>query len=117
MAKGHAQPTLGFPTKTAAIEALLGQGLEPRAVAERIGCSPQTVFTAQSKLRRRAKAIAESDLPQPGIWTAEKHAKARRLFGKSMMLIAEALQVPPKELLQLVVAVALSRALACFPRW
>jgi hypothetical protein len=98
-----AKATLGYPTQSAAIAALLGAGLTVKEVAARIGCSAQSVYVQQSKMRERARKAAGSAKASTSqvVWTPEKQAKARRLFGQSMVLIADALQVPPQEFLRM----------------
>lgn len=116
------QPVAGYPSKGEAIIALHLQGLTPFMIAEKTGSTPgavtQTIRVHKKKLEaasageapaqkkkpgRKPKAapIANNERPEatPGIWTPEKLAKARKLFGKTMIMIAEALQVPAAELL------------------
>lgn len=118
-------PVAGFPNKTEAIKAFHAQGMTPFMIAERIGSTPASVSERLRQLRRdagdgtdkryaangggkkrpgqrtraeRAEANAKRDTR--GIWTPEKLEKARRLFGKTMLYIAEALEVPPMELME-----------------
>lgn len=102
MSGSKGKPTLGYPSQTAAVEALWAEGLKPKQIAERTGIPLQSVYTLLSQAKARARGLASQVEPdsKPGIWTTEKLGKARRLFGKTMIMIAEALQVPPKELLE-----------------
>lgn len=121
-----AQPFLGYPTKREAVVALYLQGLMPHMIVEKTGLTTGAV-TGHISLHRRAQKAAGGAAPAPaatpavkrpgrktlaeraeanaardtrGIWTPEKLEKARRLFGQTMLYIAEALEVPPKELLE-----------------
>lgn len=53
---GIAKPTLGYPTRTAAVMALYEQGLRTSQVAERIGISDATVAALAHSARRASKA-------------------------------------------------------------
>jgi hypothetical protein len=104
------QPVAGYASKSEAILALSEKGLTPAMIAEKIGSSPNAVVTRLGQLRRAKSPDAprrnkgqrreRPALDTRGIWTAEKLEKAHRLFGKTMILIAEALEVPPKELVE-----------------
>ena len=48
-----AKPTLGYPSRTAAVVALTGEGLSTREVAARIGISVEAVAAYRSNARRR----------------------------------------------------------------
>lgn len=107
------QPVLGFARKKAAVAALFAQGAKPSDIATRIGTTPAAVHVTIKKLRKagelppsahpRSKAQPPSKVgAEPGQWTGEKRDKVRRLFGRTMILIAEAVDVPPAELLKFV---------------
>jgi hypothetical protein len=100
----NAKPVLGYPSKTDAVVALKAQKLDWPTIAEAVGT---TVVSAkalwQSGKKRGVLPIPPPANPAPdtrGIWTTEKLDRARRLFGKTMLYIAEALEVPPLELMQ-----------------
>lgn len=96
----NATPVLGFPSKGAAVWALTEQGKKIPEIAQLIGgtvhSAEMALYNERKKRQRAGDAQAE---PTPGLWTPEKLAKAHRLFGKTIILIAEALQVPAAELL------------------
>lgn len=109
---GTPQPVAGYASKTEAIKALHALGMTPFMIAQQIGSTADAVSERLRQLRRAAgdssqkrptpKPKASKPQAEPdnrGIWTPEKIEKAHRLFGKTMLLIAEALQVPPKELI------------------
>jgi hypothetical protein len=121
MGNNLGQPVAGHPNKTEAIKAFHAQGMPPFMIAEKVGSTPASVSERLRQLRRAAgddsdkrlngnkrpgrktlaeRAEANAARDTRGIWTPEKLEKARRLFGKTMILIAEALEVPPKELLE-----------------
>lgn len=57
-------PTLGYPSRTAAIEALRAQHLDTRAIARKIGISPKDVAALEaSKVRTRKQRGASYDRP------------------------------------------------------
>lgn len=106
----------GYTNKTEAIRALAAQGLTPFMIAEQIGSTPGSVSERIRQLKRidagdvkpkaakpkasKVKPVKEATRDTRGIWTPEKLAKARRLFGKIMIYVAEALEVPADELLE-----------------
>lgn len=111
----HSHPIMGYPSKKAAIRALHDNGMTPFMIAKQIGSTVDSVYVTISALRREAKAAGAAPSPRSktgpkqataaepdtrGIWTPEKLTRARRLFGKTMIYIAEALQVPADELLR-----------------
>lgn len=99
----------GYPSKLDAAIGLAAKGLKAKDIAARIGSTEGSVYEMLRKHRKQAcggqpksakpKTSKPEAAPQPGIWTQEKIDKARRLFGKTMIYIAEALQVPADELL------------------
>jgi hypothetical protein len=100
------EATGGFPSKTAAVADCLDRGVtKPKAIADETGVPLSSVYSLLSQIRQRRKLAdiraghAADVEPTPGLWTPEKLSKARRLFGTTMIFIAEALQVPPAELL------------------
>lgn len=91
-------PVAGYGSKTEAVLALRAQGFKTKEIAEKVGSTAKSVD--QLLYNHRKKAARESgNADTRGIWTPEKIDKARRLFGKTMIYIAEALQVPADELL------------------
>ncbi len=108
----------GYPNKTEAIRALHAQGMTPFMIAEKIGSTPGSVTERIRQLKKKAaggtpvtpkaakakaakvKPVKEATRDTRGIWTPEKLSKAHRLFGKIMIYVAEALQVPADELLE-----------------
>lgn len=115
MAGATAQPVLGYPSKGAAIDALFLSGMKPNYIAIEVGTTPASVRSRIKEQRKlgllppgrrpgrktiEVRAAIDAGRDTRGIWTPEKLEKARRLFGKTMLYIAEALQVPPKELLE-----------------
>jgi len=102
---GNNHPILGFPNKKAAILALSAEGRPNDYIAQRTKSTADTVATVLRKARRDAGEGRNKGQRGPGpapdnrgIWTPEKLEKAHRLFGKTMLYIAEALQVPADEL-------------------
>lgn len=98
-------PILGFPNKKAAILALSAEGRPNDYIAQRTKSTADTVATVLQKARRDAGEGRNKGQRGPGpapdnrgIWTPEKLQKAHRLFGKTMLYIAEALEVPADEL-------------------
>lgn len=49
---GAAKPCLGYPSRTAAVVALRGQGLSTNAIARKIGIEPKTVSALEGSLWR-----------------------------------------------------------------
>lgn len=106
---GKAQPVAGYRSKGEAIAALHDKGLAPHMIARQLGTTVGAVHVVMAQRRRRAqglplkypkvKPVAAATRDTRGLWTPEKLDKARSLFGKTMLYIAEALQVPPAELL------------------
>lgn len=47
-----AKPTLGYPSRTAAVVALRGEGLTPAAIAAKIGIKRETVAALEHSARR-----------------------------------------------------------------
>jgi hypothetical protein len=109
----------GFDSLGAAVRAWCFEGVEPMAQAELAGVSYAGIYYHIQKLKREGGQAAEvvaalltapadrrrkgerrKAIDTRGIWTPEKLSKAHRLFGKTMLMIAEALEVPPKELLE-----------------
>ncbi|HYI27582.1 MAG TPA: hypothetical protein VD863_06990 [Bradyrhizobium sp.] len=117
---GRAQPVPGYPSKTAAVLALTLAGDTPPAIATTIGSTPGSVQQLQSVLRSEGKLPPKpgrtasgrsaqkmrTDSPGDtrGIWTPEKLTKARRIFGRTVVMVAEALQVPAEELLSVFIS-------------
>lgn len=102
---GNNHPILGFPNKKAAILALSAEGRPNDYIAQRTQSTAHTVAKVLRDARRDAGQGRNKGQRGPGpapdnrgIWTPEKLEKAHRLFGKTMLYIAEALQVPADEL-------------------
>jgi hypothetical protein len=95
--KTGAHPVAGYPSKTAAVLALRAEGKPYSEIASSLGISLESAYALNSQGRKVAAKASVAN--GPGIWTADKVEKARRLFGKTMIYIAEALQVPAEELL------------------
>lgn len=98
------QPVAGYPSKMAAAVALRASGLDFEQIAERINSTPGSVRASLRDAKKQALA-APSAKPDatPGIWTPEKREKVRRLYGKTLIMIAEAVAVPADELLRYVI--------------
>jgi hypothetical protein len=88
-----------YPSKTAAIMALSDRGAPQSEIARKIGITINSVGSVVSQQKRKRAKANPTPEATPGLWTPEKAKKVRRLFGKTMILIAEAVQVPPAELL------------------
>lgn len=108
MVRASAHPVAGYPSKTAAVVALRAANVPVEEIAERLEITKASVYALIAYAKRKPPrvgaavdvAAAESTAPDTrGLWTTEKLEKARRLIGKSVILIAEALQVPADELL------------------
>lgn len=117
--RGSSQPVAGFASKTEAIRAMHAQGMTPFMIADKIGSTPGSVSERIRQLKKaeagevkpkppkaakpkpeKVKPVKEATRDTRGIWTPEKLKKAHRLFGKIMIYLAEALQVPADELLE-----------------
>lgn len=117
--RGTAQPVAGFASKTEAIRAMHAQGMTPFMIAGKIGSTPGSVSERIRQLKKldagevkpkapkaakpkpeKVKPVKEATRDTRGIWTPEKLQKAHRLFGKIMIYVAEALQVPADEPLE-----------------
>ncbi|MGZ5905150.1 MAG: hypothetical protein ACXWKQ_07365 [Reyranella sp.] len=113
----YARPTLGHPTKDAAIIAMVKEGKRPSEIARELGDPPKQVSAKIWKARQRGLLPpaagtgrarskfapgAAPQAPKKPVWTAEKRTKARRLFGRTMIYIAEAIDVPAEEFLKYV---------------
>lgn len=88
-----------YPTKTAAIMALASLNLSHSEIGKKIGSSTGSVGAVISQQRKKAARDNGRLDSLPNTWTAEKRDKVRRLFGTTMVYIAEAVQVPADELL------------------
>jgi hypothetical protein len=92
--RGKPTPTAGYPSKKAAVAAAMARGMSaPKEIARELDLSIDEVYSLTSQLRTRR----QSGL---GPWPPAKVDKARRLFATTMKLIAEALQVTPRELIE-----------------
>lgn len=108
------QSVEGHPTKRAAIAAMWNADVATAEIARRCDTTVKSVLANIHKMRKQGKTLKSRSGGRPqikeapassakdtrGIWTPEKLDKARRLFGKTMVYIADALQVPAKELLE-----------------
>lgn len=91
---------IDYPTKTAAIMALHSRNtLSHSQIAALVGTDTGSVGAVISQQRRKAARANGDASAMPGLWTPEKRDKVRRLFGRTMVLIADSVQVPPAELL------------------
>lgn len=105
MARGIAQAInidgVEYPSKMAAAYALFEeQGWTAPQVGTRLDMKTQAVHTAVAKVRKKLRN--EAPATAKAQWTPEKRDKVRRLFGKTMVHIADAVQVPAAELLRYV---------------
>jgi hypothetical protein len=58
---GAAKPTLGYPSRTAAVLALRAQRLPTDAIARRIGISPKTVVALECSADRSRQLVADGN--------------------------------------------------------
>jgi len=88
-----------YVSKTAAIMTFSALGMPQREIAIKVGCTINSVGSVVSAKKKAAAKASGAPETMPGLWTPEKRDKVRRLFGQTMILIADAVQVPPAELL------------------
>lgn len=55
------QPTLGYPSKSAAIIGLRREGLTEREISVKLGIKPNTVTSMECRARQREKALLKID--------------------------------------------------------
>lgn len=117
---GHLQPVAGYRSAAAAIVALTLAGEDIDAIAAKVGKPRLAIQQEQCRLRRLGRLPATDTprkgrkprTPRPpsepedsrGIWSTEKIAKVRGVTMKALEIIAEAYQVPAKEVLSLIVS-------------
>lgn len=83
-----AKPVLGYPSKTAAITALLEAGeLSHTEIAEQCETTEHSVYVQASIMRRRQRGLP-----------AGKAAKAMRIYRAALEVIGEALEIEPHTL-------------------
>ncbi len=77
-------PTLGYPSLTAAVDALKQQGFPPRAIAAQIGCEIAKVTSVLKNARERERlrkpapgAAATVTLPPDLVAALRPHAEVR----------------------------------------
>ena len=78
-------PALGYPTKTAAIEALLGQGLDAKAIAEQLGCRKINVQRLIWQANRRV-TDRKLVLPRRTLAGLTRAAEARGLTVEELVI-------------------------------
>lgn len=108
MPRGRSKPVEGFPSRRAAIAAWWNDDVLTAEISRRLGVDRTTVYSAVYKMRKAGTFLKQrnedggppAQADTRGIWTPQKLDRARRLFGKTMLYIAEALQVPAKELME-----------------
>ncbi len=83
---GRREPVFGYPSKKDAAIGFAASGLAVEAIAERLG---STAGNVRFWIRNGVPVTA---------WTAERRSKARRLFARTIRLIAEAMAVTPHAL-------------------
>lgn len=81
----------GYPSKRAAVVGLHANGMDPEAIASRLGMSTQHVRTELNKVRRKVPAATKG-------WTTDKLLKASRLMGAVVGEVSVALNVSADEL-------------------
>lgn len=59
---GVPKPSLGYPSRSAAVQALQAQGLSNTAIAERLGISSSTVTALGGKAGRPARRLTEEQI-------------------------------------------------------
>jgi|GEM_PF-5848043 hypothetical protein len=92
-----------YPSKQAASYALRERGLDWQTIVDKVGTTLDGAKVGHRTERKRlAGQPGHSPELQPGIWTPEKRDKVQRLFGLTMIEIADAVAVPPAELLKYV---------------
>ncbi|MER9211600.1 hypothetical protein NKI54_05955 [Mesorhizobium sp. M0663] len=86
-----AKPTLGYPSRTAAVAAFRAQGMEINAIAERIGISPSTVSALECSVRRYTPKSQRGDstcrtvhLPVGLLQRLAPHARRRGLTRETL---------------------------------
>ncbi|MEI9410737.1 hypothetical protein [Mesorhizobium salmacidum] len=86
-----AKPTLGYPSRTAAIAAFRAEGMETNAIAQRIGIAPSTVSALECSVRRFAPKSQRSDgvgrtvhLPIGLLQRLAPHARRRGLTRETL---------------------------------
>lgn len=115
MSTGASQAVAGHLSKQAATIALFREGKKAKEIAELIGSTADAVYVAiaigrkngelppSGRVERRKARDAARPEATPGMWTPEKAAKVRRLYGTTLIYIAEAVDVDPAELLRYVI--------------
>lgn len=93
-----AKPTLGYPSRTAAVQALRAQGLDDRTIAERIGIAVGTVGALAASGRRRQRPAEANGrtvlfpadiLDRLGPAASERHISANELARRIVEAVAD----------------------------